>query len=78
MMKADGDVLAASITFWCNDHLMRPGCSTDDSLMTLTEDVSRTQLRAWTTGIRATPKHAAGTPAALAEIDDQQAPLILR
>jgi|OrbCmetagenome_4_1107370.scaffolds.fasta_scaffold247319_1 hypothetical protein len=30
-MRADGDVLAASITFWCNDHLMHPSCSTDGS-----------------------------------------------
>ena len=45
--------------------------------MTLTEDVSRTQVRAWTMGIRAASKHAAGTPTAVGETDDQQAPLIV-
>jgi len=45
--------------------------------MDLTEDVSRTQVRAWTMGIRAASKHAAGTPAALGETYDKQALLIV-
>ena len=77
MMRVDGDVLAASIKFWCNDHLMRPSCSADDSLMDLTEDVSRTQLRAWTMAMRAAPKHVAGTSAAVGVKNDEQAPLIV-
>ena len=40
MMRADGGC-HANIAFWCcYDHLMHPSCSTDDSRVALTEDVS--------------------------------------
>ena len=39
-------------------------------------DLVRMQLRAWTMGVRATPKHVAGTSAALGKKHDELALLI--
>ena len=53
-----------------------PICLDDSSVSDLVRMQLR-QLRAWTMGVRATPKHVAGTSAALGKKHDALAPLMV-